>query len=191
MDTKSIIILVVILFLISIVIDFILSKLRNNRINQLMNYFMQGQIDLFDELLNRRSTKFFLPVYNSIVLRMNKAILTNDKKLLSDLIDAARKIKMTDEQKLYLYSKAFSYYISIGDNQNTKDCFEKIMDCKDSQGKDYVIMVFDTIIEGGYKYLKQAEEMLETATGEDKKNIYALIEIMKNNKRKVEAISNI
>ncbi|MEA4968436.1 MAG: hypothetical protein VB048_10020, partial [Bacteroidaceae bacterium] len=101
MDVKKALIIVSVIFVCSVVFEIILSSMKKKRQNELMGLFLAGELEQFDELLNRKSTKFFIPIYNSIVLNVNKAILIKDEKLLNEMLNKAEKIKMNDEQKTH------------------------------------------------------------------------------------------
>ncbi|MEA5026778.1 MAG: hypothetical protein VB012_03875 [Erysipelotrichaceae bacterium] len=186
MDVKETLIVVLVLFVCSVVFEIILSSMKKKRQNELMGLFLAGELEQFDELLNRKSTKFFIPIYNSIVLNVNKAILIKDEKLLNEMLNKAEKIKMNDEQKTHLYSKAFSYYVSTDNNLGKEQTYKKVLECRDSQLKKYVMMVYDVFVKKGFAYLNEAEEMLKIAEGEDKNNLLTLIGTMYINKKDIE-----
>ena len=182
METKEILIIVGILFIVSLGIEVVLSKTKKKRLDQLMYYLMENKFKEFDELLERKSTKFFVPIYNSIILRLNKAMILKDVRMVNYLIDEASKIRMKDPQKMYLYSKGFTFYLAMGEEYRCKKCYEEIQLCKDNPTKEYIEMVYDTIILKGYKYIDKAEKMMTEATGEDKENLATLLNAMYVNK---------
>ncbi|MEA5017889.1 MAG: hypothetical protein VB009_04145 [Erysipelotrichaceae bacterium] len=186
MDVKKALIIVSVIFVCSVVFEIILSSMKKKRQNELMNLFLAGELEQFDELLNRKSTKFFIPIYNFIILSINKAILIKDEKLLNEMLNRAEKINMNDEQKTHLYSKAFSYYVSTDNNIKKDQTYEKVLECKDSQLKEYVMMVNDTFVKKGFAYLNEAEEMLKIAKGEDKDNLLTLVATMYVNKKDIK-----
>ena len=186
MDVKKALIIVLVLFACSVVFEIILSIIKKKRQNELMGLFLAGELEQFDELLNKKSTRFFVPIYNFIVLNINKAVLIKDEKLLDEMLNEAEKINMNDEQKTHLYSKAFSYYVSTDNNIKKEQTYKKILECKDSQLKEYVMMVYDAFVKKGYAYLNEAEEMLKIAKGEDKDNLLTLIGTMYVNKKDIE-----
>ena len=56
------------------------------------------------------------------------------------------------------------------------------MKCKDCPTKEYIEMVYDTLIKKGYQYIEKAEKMLVDATDADKENLQSLITAMYANK---------
>ena len=186
MDVKKTFIILLILIVCSVAFEIILSSMKKKRQNELMNLFLAGELEQFDALLNRKSTKFFVPIYNSIILNINKAILIKDEKLLNEMLNEAEKINMNDEQKTHLYSKAFSYYVSTDNNIKIEQTYKKVLECKESQLKKYVMMVYDTFVKKGFAYLDEAEEMLKIAKGEDEDNLLTLIGTMYLNKKDIE-----
>jgi len=186
MDVKKTFIILLILIVCSVAFEIILSSMKKKRQNELMNLFLAGELEQFDALLNRKSTKFFVPIYNSIILNINKAILIKDEKLLNEMLNEAEKINMNDDQKTHLYSKAFSYYVSTDNNIQKEQTYNKVLECKDSQLKKYVMMVYDTFVKKGFAYLDEAEEMLKIAKGEDEDNLLTLIGTMYVNKKDIK-----
>lgn len=182
METKEVFIIIAILFVLSLGVEGILSKARKSRLNQLMHLLMESKFQEFDELLEKKSTKFFVPVYNSIVLRLNKAMIMKDVRLVNSLMNDAGKIRMKDQQKMYLYSKGFTFYLALGEEIKCKKCYEQIQLCKDNPTKEYIEMVYDTFIQKGYKYIDKAEKMLTEASDADKENLTSLINAMYVNK---------
>lgn len=183
MEMNEILLIVIILFVFLTLIEVILSKIKKTRYNQLMYLLMKQNFNEFDELLEKKSTKFFVPVYNSIFLRVNKAMMMNDSNSFDKLMNDAKKINMNDSQKLHLYSKAFSFYLSLGKKNDCEEYYQKIMKCNDCPTKEYIEMVYDTLIKKSYQYIEKAESMLVTAAVEDKENLRYLIDAMYANKR--------
>ena len=184
MEMNKLLIIVIVLFVLLTLVEVMLSKMKKTRNNKLMYLLMEHKFDEFDALLSKKSTRFFVPVYNSIFLKVNKAIMTNDKKLLDELMSDAEKLKMNDTEKLHLYSKAFSFYLSLGQKNKCEKYYKEIMKCEDCPAKEYVEMVYDTFIKKGYRFIEKAESMLDGATEEDKANLISLIAAMKENKEK-------
>lgn len=175
-------IVIIILFAILTVFEIVLSQMKKRCYNQLMSFLMEKKINQFDELLSRKSTKFFVPVYNSIFLNVNKAMMMGDCNLIEKLMDDAKNIRMNDKQKIHLYSNVFSYFLSKKDEEKCKKYYEEVIMLKDYPIKEYIEMVYDTFINKGYKYIDKAEKMLLSVSDQDKENIETLIETMRLNK---------
>lgn len=182
MEVNKVLVIVVVLFVLLTLIEVLLSKLKKNRLNKLMHLLMEQNFEEFDALLEKNSTKFFVPIYNSIIFKVNKSLILRDSKSVEELMSEASKIKMNDDQALYLYSKVFSYYLSLKDVKKCEEYYQEIMKCKDCPTKEYVVMVYDTLIKKGYQYIEKAEKMLENATDADKENLQSLIAAMYANK---------
>ena len=182
MEVNKVLVIVIVLFVLLTLVEVLLSKLRKNRINKIMHLLMEQKFDEFDALLEKKSTRFFVPVYNSIVFKLNKALILNDRKLVEELMGDASKLKMNDDQALYLYSKVFSFYLSLKNNKKCEEYYQEIMKCKDCPTKEYIEMVYDTLIKKGYQYIEKAEKMLVDATDADKENLQSLITAMYANK---------
>ncbi len=179
---KEMFIYLAILFAISFIFDVILNCYRKKISNKLMELLINNKIDEFDELLSKNSTKFFIPFYNSLVLKMNKAVKTGDTRLMNEIMNEFSNIKLKDSQRLFVYSKAFSYYLSIADDKRVDICFKKVNECKDCPTKQYVKMVYNTVVEKKWDYLQLALSMSEKVSDYDKGNLKVLISQMYTNK---------
>jgi len=169
------------LFVISIVIELVLSTMKRKARNQLTTMLLNKEFEEFDRLINEKKTKFFVPVFNSLMLQLHKAIMLNDKAEIKSIMKKLNFIKMNEKQKTFFYSKAFSYYISNKDHSNVEKYYKLISSCEETPAKRYIEMVYDTVVQHGYKYIDDAKILLKNANDEDKINIHLLIANMYEN----------
>lgn len=169
------------LFVVSIVVELVLLAMKKKVTGQLITLLMNKEYGEFDRLIDKRKTKFFVPVFNSLMLQLNKSIMLNDKAEIESVMEKSNLIKKSEKQKIFLYSKAFSYYIGNKDHINVEKYYELISSCEEAPMKKYVDMVYDTVIQRGYKYIDDAKLLLIKANNEDKKNICLLIANMYQN----------
>lgn len=170
------------LFALSIVVEVLLSSMKKKASNQLITLLMNHDYEAFDRLINEKRTKFFVPVFNSLMLQFHKATARQDNEELAIVLKKLHAIKMDKHQKIFFYSKAFSYFIANKDEKNVERYYRLISECEESQAKNYVNMVYDTVIQRGYRYIEDAKHLLEKANEEDKQNILLLIAHMYENK---------
>ncbi|MFR3674011.1 MAG: hypothetical protein ACLTW1_09025 [[Clostridium] innocuum] len=181
---KTMLYIVAGLFVCSVFVEMTLSKLKQRTANQLISQLMQKDFDAFDAMIHKKRTKFFVPVFNSLMLQFHKAVMQEHKKEAEQLIEKLQQVKKDKQQEIFFYSKAFSYYITRKDKKNIEMYYQLISGCEDSLSKSYVEMVYNTLIQHGFRYIQEAEQLLEEATGEDKQNILMLLSQMYENQRK-------
>lgn len=170
------------LFALSMLVELVLSSMKKRVVNQLIALLMNKDYEAFNKLINGKKTKFFVPVFNSLMLRFHKAIALDDKDELESILHKLHNIKKDKHQKTFFYSKAFSYYIAKKDQKHVEMYYRLITKCEESEAKSYVEMVYDTVIQSGFRYIEDAKLLLEKGNDEDKQNILLLIANMYENK---------
>lgn len=174
--------IVAVLFVCSILVEMTLAKMKQRTANQLIAQLMQKDYDAFNALIHKKRTKFFVPVFNSLMLQFHKAVLQENNKEAEQLVEKLQRVKKDKQQEIFFYSKAFPYFITRKDRKHIERYYQLISECEDSLTKSYVEMVYNTIIQHGFRYIKEAEQLLEEATGEDKHNIRMLLSQMYENR---------
>lgn len=169
------------LFIISIIIEVVLSSMKKKTANRLLVLLMHKDYDAFDRMINEKKTKFFVPVFNSLMLQLHKSIIVNDKDEITSIIDKLEHTKMNKNQLIFFYSKVFSYFITENDYAQIEKYYQLISACEESPAKKYADMVYDTLVKHGYTYMEDAKLMLEKANQEDQRNIRILIGNMYEN----------
>lgn len=187
---KNMLMIVAILFVITTIIELILNNYKKNIYNKLVSLLSLKKYDEFSELIEDRKTKFFLPVNNYHILKMNEAMLQQRTNDIIFEIDKLKNLKLTEEQKTFVYCRAFSYFLTACDDINMNRYYSLVLNLKDSPSKKYTIMVYNTLVEKDYQYIDDATKMLENATGEDKNNLLALLSQMYMNKGDIKTAND-
>lgn len=169
------------LFIISIVIEIVLSSMKKRTANRLLVLLMKKDYDAFDRMINEKKTKFFVPVFNSLMLQLHKSIMIHDKQEIASIINKLEHTKMNKNQLIFFYSKVFSYFITENEHAQIEKYYQLISACEDSPAKKYADMVYDTLVKHGYAYIEDAKLMLAKANQEDQRNIRILIGNMYEN----------
>ena len=107
--------IVAILFVITTIIELILNNYKKNIYNKLVSLLSLKKYDEFTELIEDKKTKFFLPVNNYHILKMNEAMLQQRTNDIIFEIDKLKNLKLTEEQKTFVYCRAFSYFLTGSD----------------------------------------------------------------------------
>ncbi|MFR3295673.1 MAG: hypothetical protein ACLTQJ_21500 [[Clostridium] innocuum] len=77
---KTMLYIVAGLFVCSVFVEMTLSKLKQRTANQLISQLMQKDFDAFDAMIHKKRTKFFVPVFNSLMLQFHKAVMQEHKR---------------------------------------------------------------------------------------------------------------
>lgn len=176
------IITIVILFVVLMIVELLLNGYKKSVQNKLVSLLALKKYDEFDSLIEKKQTKFFVPVVNYHIMKMNEAILQNNNDDLLYQLNKLDSMKLNKQQKTFVYCRVFAYFININDLKNIDKYYSKILALDDSLDKKYAIMVYNTIIEKGYEYIDEAEKMLESLSSLDKANMLALLSQMYTNK---------
>ncbi len=177
--------IVFILFIIVTGIEVILKLLKRKRADQIADLLYHRRFDEFERLLNTKGTHFFISAYNIAVLRMNEAIMKNDITAFMKSVKDLDEMHLNEQQTLFAYSRAFSYALTNAESL-CRHCYERVMTCKDSRSKEYVMMIYDALILKGWKYLDRAQELAASAGEYDRANLNELITCMKENQDRAE-----
>lgn len=179
---KQIYLYLAIAVVISLALDIGLNIYKRKLNDKLMHLLLKGKIEEFDKILERKSSRFFVSTYSYHVLKLNKAVLLNDLKLMNQVMSDFSKVRANEAQKLFVYSKAFSFYLTQKDQKRVELCYKKICECKDCPTTQYIKMVYNTVVEKKYDYLEEALSMLGKVSKQDEDNIRVLISTMYQNK---------
>lgn len=181
MDQKLLIVLIVAIFIVNLGFQIFQKNKQNDLLNRLSECLAKKRFDEFDELIDSKQARRSFPVYNRNFLKLNKAFLLEDKKEIAEAFDSFKGLPMNAVQKEALYEKAFYYYLSLKDKENTRAYYDLLKDLnvKDQEMLD---VMYDTYILDGYRYLDQIEKQCHEADDTEKIGYCALLADMYCNK---------
>ena len=151
---------------------------------------MQGDFEKFETLCSQKIIQLVIHPYNLLFMQLNEAMAKKDNKKVRKLLKSFDQIKITDKQKTAVYSKAFYYYFTLGQTERSKErvneYYQKLSKYEDYDGKEEIDIIFDTFVNGGYKYLGTMLEKYTHARSEEKLECEMLLMNMYTNKGDLE-----
>lgn len=155
---KRIIIILITTFLAVVLFWF----LRNFCYRKLINLITDGEIDKFEKAIDSFHNKLLLSRYSRYFLKLDVAFITNDNQKVLDILPQFEKMLLTNKAKNLVFSKVFSYFVSIEDKERARYYCDYInKNIKNEKVKSEVNRICDTFINDGYKYLEQMLEETE------------------------------
>lgn len=180
MDPKILIAIVAVIFVADMGLQFYQNKKRNSLFEQLSSFLAKKDFVSFDELIDSSETKKLFPVYNIAFLKLNEAMLKEDKKAIDQAFDSFD-MRMNNAQKEALYKKGFYYYLGLEDRAKTRVYYDLLKELKVKDEKMLDVM-YDTYIDKGYQFLEDVKTLADQMKDEQKMPYYALLADMYRNK---------
>ena len=175
-------ILATLLFALTFLFQYLLNVAKNQTIDRLSTYLVQGNYAAFDELIQKRHVNFLISKFDIMYLKINRAMISLDTDSVQRMLSAFNDDKMTDRQKESLYSLAFNYFISVNDKQNAKRSYDKFIDLPNIRNRDNYRIIYDIYVEDGYRYLNDILAQIDKCDDSEKEHLSLLIEKMQENK---------
>lgn len=151
---KRIIIILITTFLTLVIFWF----LRNFYYRKLINLITENKIKEFEKAIDTFYCKVLLSKYVRYFLKLEVSFITNNHQNVLDILPQFENMFLTNKAKNSVFSKAFSYFVSIEDKEKARYYCDYInKNIKNNKVKSEVNRVCDTFVNDGYKYL---EEML-------------------------------
>ncbi len=180
MDPKILIAIVAVIFVADMGLQFYQNKKRNSLFEQLSSFLAKKDFVSFDELIDSSETKKLFPVYNIAFLKLNEAMLKEDKKAIDQAFDSFD-MRMNNAQKEALYKKGFYYYLGLEDRAKTRVYYNLLKELKVKDEKMLDVM-YDTYIDKGHQFLEDVKTLADQMKDEQKMPYYALLADMYRNK---------
>ena len=122
----------------------------------------------FNKIVYSKIIKFLFPPYNIEYLKLNSALLENNKKEINKQFEKMFKYRLSHMQKKDLLMKAFNYYITIGDDKHAKKVLNIIMQTDDDDLKKETEMLYKILFENSSEYIDAMLKTLCDASEQDR-----------------------
>lgn len=144
-------------------------------LNKLSEYLIQRKFHEFDALVCSRQAGKYVKPFNLDFIRMNRDILSEDKKAAGSWLEHFRKVNMNERQKESVYLRLFFYFLATEDLDEAEECYRQLCSLKHITDRKTVMRTYDTYVEKGFRYLKETEEELLSAPERNKPALEALL----------------
>lgn len=174
------ILVIVILTIISIVLP---NYMRKKYQDQFIKLFSQQKFDELEQLLNKKSVRYFFMPFNIEYMRLNMAFVKGDEKEIDKQFEVFDRISMNTKQKEDFFVKQFNYYIMMEQFDKVQKPYEAIQSLKNEQIKKAADITYDIFVKKGYQYLEEIESEFENCPEQMKGYNAYLISLMYENKK--------
>ncbi|MBQ1568159.1 MAG: hypothetical protein IIZ80_09750 [Erysipelotrichaceae bacterium] len=180
MDSKVMIVILVIVFAADIIWHLYQNKKRDDILKKLDGFLARKDFASFDELVDSKLSRWLFPAYNIAFLKLNEALYMEDMGRIEKAFESFG-MPMNKIQKEALYKKGFYYYLGLEDKEKTEYYLNQLkeLDVKDMQTLD---MMHDIYILKGYRYLDQINERINKLPLQEQMPFFALLSDMYRNK---------
>lgn len=160
MSKQTLIIIMVIAFVVSLLIDTYLKKKREDYTSYIVKLVTNGDFDQFDQEINSDKAKKLIPPANMDMLKFNVYIMRGKQKEVEELFDSFENKRLSNDAKLTIYTRALGYFITTHDGARCKKCYDVIMDLPNNASvKKSTECVYEIMVE---KKTNRLDELLES-----------------------------
>lgn len=160
---KYIYVAVFIVFALLLAIAF--NFIKRQKYAKLVNLITTQKYDEFDNQIESGFVKFVFGPYVKDYLKLNRAIVAADAKMIDERFAEIIKHRLNTKQKQDIYMKGFNYYVSLENPAKTKEYLDLVHTLSNEQIKKEADRIYDIYILKGHKYLDELLE--ETADMQD------------------------
>ena len=161
----------------------VLKKKRHGRILEAIRAKDHGS---FDELCSDPLTKFLFPEMHIDSLRLDEAIIRNDRAEISFCLARLLKARLSEKDKERIYARAYNYYLSVFDARKCREWYERIQKLHYQSLIRECSRTYDIYIEKGDQYLEEMlEELKDTEPSKAGANEYLISLMYRNRNDKV------
>lgn len=146
------------------------------------HYFSEQDYASCLKLLDKTLTQMVYPRYNQLFMRLNCQMGLENVGEATRIIDEMMGLKMSREQQLALYGKAFAFFVENEDKGRAQKVLERIEATDDEALAQVSRETFDIFLDHSDKYLDQMLAKLEEAAEGERLRLYQLIAVQYENR---------
>ncbi|HPW53919.1 MAG TPA: hypothetical protein PK631_06050 [Erysipelotrichaceae bacterium] len=176
---KIMIVMIVLSIVITIITKYITVKLERQLIDRIVKKDYQG----FDELIKSKKVRYLIKPFNVDFMKLNVAILKEDKKQTDEMFDYFDTVKPSRLQKEAVYTKGFYYYLTNERYDKVEKYYNLLQTVQTKKPNFEVERAYDVFVKNGHQYLEQTLEELKAAEDFAKPVLEGLIARMYENKK--------
>ena len=154
-------------FVVFFIFEMIRKYLSNRICNELIKYIYLEKEDDFENLINSKSTIFWVFPYNRFFLKLNMAISKNDIEKVKKCIGLFDNLKLKQKQKEAIYQRCFSYFVTINNSKEAKKYYE-LLKSKNNNTVEEIDIIYSTLVLKEDKYLELCLNRNDNLSGNDR-----------------------
>ena len=152
--------------LVFLLITVVSKVIREIELNQMLDLLNAKKYDEFDKLVESKLVKVVFDPFNIDYIKLNSYMLRNDESLIDKGFKRFDEVRLNKRQKDDVEMKAFSYYLSKGNNLKATEYYNRINDSQTNKMKKEVDRLYSIYIKKESRYL---EELLREVEQIDEK----------------------
>ena len=145
-------------------------------------YLREGDLENYLKVLDRPLTNVLYPKYNVLFMRLNALLAMDDAEKTAAVIREMGSLKMSDEQRIALAVKAFTFYVEIEDEPHAREVLEYLEANGDESMAKANRRTYDIFLKGSHAYIDEMESALSDASGVEEALLCQMLAIQYDNK---------
>lgn len=145
-------------------------------------YLREGDLENYLKVLDRPLTNVLYPKYNVLFMRLNALLAMDDAEKTAAVIREMGSLKMSDEQRIALAVKAFTFYVEIEDEPHAREVLEYLEGNGDESMAKANRRTYDIFLKGSHAYIGEMESALSDASGVEEALLCQMLAIQYDNK---------
>mgnify|MGYP003066360578 FL=1 len=145
-------------------------------------YLREGDLENYLKVLDRPLTNVLYPKYNVLFMRLNALLAMDDAEKTAAVIREMGSLKMSDEQRIALAVKAFTFYVEIEDEPHAREVLEYLEANGDESMAKANRRTYDIFLKGSHAYIDEMESALTDASGVEEALLCQMLAIQYDNK---------
>lgn len=179
MDMKTIGIVVIV---VALAFTVYMEVQKRTSFAKLEAYLRDGDLENYLMVLDRPLTNILYPKYNVLFMRLNALLAMDDTEKTAAIIRKMSSLKMSDEQKLALAAKAFTFYVEVEDEPHARVVLEYLEANGDESMARANRRTYDIFLKGSSAYVGEMEHALSDASGVEEALLCQMLAIQYDNK---------
>ena len=139
----------------------IIAVLKKKQYGKILDAIRMKDHRRFGELCNDELTKFLFPEMRIDALRLDEAMIRNDRAEISYVLARLLKADLSEKDKDRIFSRAYNYYLSVHDERKCREWLERIEKLKNQSLIRECRRTYNVYIEKGDRYLNEMLEELK------------------------------
>lgn len=176
--------------LVFLLITVVAKVIREIKLNQMLDLLNAKKYDEFDKLVENKLVKVVFDPFNIDYIKLNSYMLRNDESLIDKGFKRFDEVRLNKRQKDDVEMKAFSYYLSKGNNLKATEYYNRINDSQTNKMKKEVDRLYSIYIKKESRYLeellKEVEQIDEKYRSADELLIAAIYSNLGDKKKEKE-----
>ena len=145
-------------------------------------YLREGDLENYLKVLDRPLTNVLYPKYNVLFMRLNALLAMDDAEKTAAVIREMGSLKMSDEQRIALAVKAFTFYVEIEDEPHAREVLEYLEANGDESMAKANRRTYNIFLKGSHAYIDEMESALSDASGVEEALLCQMLAIQYDNK---------